>query len=183
MSLNPVDFPELYDVVVLGGVRSPGKVTLSGHDRAVDWDIKKGPGQAGATMTKRGEDPVEFTLTFYLVQDVSQGIDDFEEWPAFLGLINSTVEGATPKAIDIYHPDLAYNGIYSVVKKSVGGVLHDGKGGQTIVVKLIEYRPPKKSGGSPSGSVTKPKTESDPNAAAKAEVDRLTKQYEATPFG
>jgi hypothetical protein len=28
---------------------------------------------------------------------------------------------------------------------------HDGKGGATVVVKFIEFRPPKKKGGSPSG--------------------------------
>lgn len=181
---NPVDFPELYEGMYLAGVLSPGKLTLSGHDRVVDWDIKKGSGQSGATMTKRGEDPIEFTATFYLVQDVSQGIDDFEAWPAFLDLINSTVNGKTPKALEVYHPDLIANDIKSIVKKSVGGVVHDGKGGQTITVKFIEYRPPKKAGGSPSGSGTKPKKANapDPNQAAQDEIARLTEQYKKTDF-
>ncbi len=183
---NPIDDEELYEGIVLAGVRSPGKVTLSGHDRVVNWDIKDGSGQSGATMTRKGEKPIEFTATFYLVQDVAQGIDDFAAWPAFLDLINSTVSGKTPKALDIYHPDLASNDIKSVVKSTVGGTAHDGKGGQTIAVKLMEYRPPKPAGGSPSGSATKPKkvgTAPDPNAEAKAELARLTAQYTATPWG
>ncbi len=180
--INAIDNPDLFDVIVLAGVRSPGKVTLSGHDRAVDWDIKKGNGQVGATMTKKGEDPVEFTATFYLVQDLGQGIDDFAAWDAFHALIDSTVNGKKPKALDCYHPDLAANGIKSVVKKSVGGVVHDGKGGQTVTVKLIEYRPPRKAGGSPSGSTTGAK-KADPNQAALDELAKLTAQYKATPFG
>lgn len=181
MSLNPIDFPELYDSIVLGGVKSPGKVTLSGHDDAVKWDIKQGPGQSGASMTRKGKEPIEFTASFYLLQDLSLGIDDFAEWPAFLGIINDTVSGKVPKAVDIYHPDLAYAGISSVVKATVGGIQHDGKGGQTIAVKLTEYRPPKAAGGSPSGS--KSKATKDPNAAAKAEIARLTAEYQRTPFG
>jgi hypothetical protein len=127
---------------------------------------------------------VEFTATFYLVKDVAQGIDDFAEWPAFLALVNSTVSGKAPKALDVYHPDLASQDIKSIVKSTVLGTVHDGKGGQTIAVKLLEYRPPKPKGGSPSGSKSKPKTSApDPDAEAKAELARLTKQYQATPWG
>jgi len=180
--INPLDFESVYDAVVLAGVRSPGKVTISGHDRKIGWDIKKGNGQSGASMTRTSEDPVAFTLTFYLANR-----EDFDAWPSFLGLINSTVSGPTPKALDIYHPDLVEQGIVSVVKDTTQGTQHDGKGGQTKVVKLIEYRPPKNKGGSPSGSKTKkPGVQpdpNDPNAAALAELARLTKQYQDTPWG
>lgn len=177
---NPVEDEELYRSIVLGGVRSPGQVTITGHDRVTDWDVKAAQGQAGASTTLKGEKPAEVTCTFYLVKDVALGIDDFAEWPAFLALINSTVKGSTPKALDVYHPDLAANGITSFVKASVGGVTHDGKGGQTIVVKFIEYKPPKKVGGSPSGS--KAKEKEDPDAAALAELAALTTQFQQTPW-
>ncbi len=180
--INPLDHPDVYDSIILAGVRSPGKVTLSGHDRKVGWDIKKGPGQSGATMTRTSEDPIEFTATFYLVRDESQSVDDLERWPAFLGLIDSTVSGATPKALDIYHPDLVAQRISSVVKGTVMGTVHDGKGGQTVAVRFIEYRPPAPKKGSPSGSKTAPKKASgpDPNAAALAELEALTKKYQDT---
>lgn len=179
---NPIDNEELYNSLVLGGVSSPGKVTLSGHDRDVKWDVKDGPGIAGATTTLKNIPPKEFTATFYLVKDVAQGIDDFADWPAFQAAIESTVDGTKPKALDIYHPDLASQKppIVSVVKASVGGVVHDGKGGQTIVVKFQEYRPPKPAGGTPSGAKTKP--QDDPDAAAKAEIAKLTGQYQNTPW-
>src|SRR5262245_14480099 len=104
--INPLDHEEVYDSIVLAGVRSPGRVTLSGHDRKIGWDIKKGPGTSGASMTRTSEDPVEFTASFYLSTR-----EDFDAWPAFDGLIRSTTSGTKPKALDVYHPDLIANSI------------------------------------------------------------------------
>lgn len=183
---NPVDNPELYESIVLAGRKSPGVVTLSGHDRKVNWDVKQGSGQSGASTSVKDIPPVEFTCSFYLVKDpTTPDSDDLAEWPDFLALINSTVNGTSAKAVDIYHPDLAENDIKSVCKALVGGVVHDGKGGQTRVVKFIEYKPPKPAGGAPNGSSTKGKTKhdaEDPDAAAKAQLDALTKQYQDTPW-
>jgi hypothetical protein len=173
--INPLDHEEVYNSIVLGGVRSPGVVTLSGHDRKIGWDVKKATGQSGASMTRTGDEPVSFTCTFFLADR-----EDFDAWPAFLGLIDSTVAGTTPKALDIYHPDLVEQRIVSVVKDTSKGTQHDGQGGQTKVVQLIEYKPPKPSGGSPKGSQTKPK---DPNQDLQDEIARLTKQYQETPWG
>lgn len=177
---NVLDNEELYQSILLKGVPSPGQVTLSGHDRKAEWDVKVGPSLNGATTTLKGLPPIEFTASFYLLRDLSQGIDDYATWPAFAKLISSTLSGIKPKAIDIYHPDLAENDIKSVVKASIGGRVYDGQGGCTIVVKFQEYRPPKKAGGTPLGSQ---KQGPDPNAAAKAEIERLTKQFQATPWG
>jgi hypothetical protein len=70
----------------------------------------------------------------------------------------------------------------------VGQVEHDGKGGATASFGLLEYRPAKKkpavkpkskssgaNGGTPPGSPTAP----DPNAAAKAQVESLLKEWQA----
>ncbi|MCL2777717.1 MAG: hypothetical protein FWD73_06905 [Polyangiaceae bacterium] len=178
-AVNPIDNEDLYDTLLLGGVRSPGIVKLSGHDRMVGWDVQKAKGQKGASMTRTSEDPIAFTASFFLAD-----IDDIEAWPAFLDVINSTVSGPTPKALDIYHPDLAEQYIKSVVKNGTVGTAHDGKGGQTKAVKLIEYFPPKPAGGSPSGSQSKAasKTEVDPNADLKQQLKSLTDQYNSTPW-
>jgi hypothetical protein len=183
---NPLDNEELYDAIVLNGRRSPGVVRLSGHDSKTGWDIKKGNAQSGASMTRTSEDPIEFTAIFALVKDDVAGIDDFADWDAFQAEIEDTVAGPEPKAKDVYHPDLARNRITSVVKGTIGGMIHDGKGGATVTVKFVQYKPPKKSGGQPSGSTTSSYRSAsaapDPNAAALAELDKLTKQYEATPW-
>lgn len=181
---NILDHPDLYDYVLLGGKRSPGIVRLSGHDRNDKWDVQAGPGQDGATTSRKGTDPAQFTATFYLSRDNALSRDDFFFWPAFRTVIDSTVSGPTPKALAIYHPDLASNGISSVCRASVGGFVYDELGGATVAVKFIEYRPPqkKKGGGSPSGSKTNTKKD-DPNAAALAELEALTKKYQETPWG
>lgn len=179
--INPLDHESVYDSIVLAGKRSPGRVTLSGHDRSFAWDVKRVPGVKGASTSFNGDDPTEFTATFQLVRDDAMGIDDLEEWPAFLGLIRSAIAGTKPKALDIYHPDLVANHISSVVPKKIGGVVHDGQGGQTVAITFLEYRPPKPAGGSVNATKTKPKGQ-DPDAARLAELDRLTKEYEATPW-
>lgn len=184
---NPYTDEELYSAIVLAGVRSPGQVKLSGHDRKVVWDVKAGPSQKGATMDLKEIPPIEFTATFTLFLDLEESPNEFELWDEFEALIETSVNGPTPKALDIYHPDLASRGITSVVKATVGGMVRDDNdpGRATVTVKFQEYAPPKKKGGSPSGSSTKkpdPK-KPDPNAAANAELEALVEQYKATPWG
>lgn len=174
MSPNPIDDEELYDVLILGGLASPGKVTLSGHDRKIGWDVKKGPGQSGASMTRTSEDPVSFTATIDLADQ-----DDFDAWDEYKALIDATVSGKTPKALDCYHPDLAEQGIKSVVKDTTQGTQHDGMGGQRKVVKLIEYKPPKPAGGTPSGSNSKANA-LDPNQDLLDKIAGLENEFKRT---
>ncbi len=172
---DPLNDEEIFDHVVLSGVRSPGVVKISGHKRKAEWDIKQVKGQKRATMELKAIPLVEFTCEFFLADK-----EDFAAWPAFLDLVNSTIAGPKPKALDIYHPDLAEQDIKSVVKAETQGTKHDGKGGQSKVVVFQEYGPPAAKGGSPTASKAKGP---DPDAAAKAELAALTAQYLATPWG
>lgn len=175
--INPIDDAYLYNVISLGGLDSPGIVTITGHDRVQGWDIKSGSGQKGATMTRKKSDPIEFTCSFKLADR-----EDFDAWPSFAAAIKATVDGKTPKAVDIYHPDLAEVGITSVVMGTIAGTVHDGLGGQTKVVKFREYLPPAPAPGSPKGSKSSAKAP-DPNQAALDELAKLTAQYAQTPWG
>lgn len=177
--INPLDHESAYDAILLAGKRSPGRVTLSGHDRAFDWDVKKVKGAGGASTSYNGDDPTEFQASFYLVRDDAEGIDDLEGWPEFVGIVKSAIAGASVKALDVYHPDLVANGITQVVPKKIGGAVHDGKGGQTITITFLEYRAPKPAGGAVRGSKKKP----DPDQALLDEVAKLTTQYKNTPWG
>jgi hypothetical protein len=169
---NPIDNEELYDSIELAGVRSPGFVTLSGHDRVEKWDVKSADGAGGARMTYKGDEIAQFQASFYLVKDPVLDLDEFAAWEKFAAVIKSSIIATgKPKALKIYHPDLAANDIKSVCKASIGGMQHDGKGGATVVVKFIEYRPQKPASGVPvSAKQTKP----DPNADLKAIVKSLT---------
>jgi hypothetical protein len=177
---NILDNESLYQSVVLKGVSSPGQVTISGHDRITKWDVKSGPSMNGASVQLSSVPPIEFTCSFFLLRDESQGIDDFATWPDFAKLIKSSLTGGKPQALDIYHPDLAANDIKSVVNASVGGMVYDGKGGATIAVKFQEYRPPKKQGGTPLGSAAQGP---DSNQDFKDIVKRLTDTVQNTPWG
>lgn len=172
--VNPIDDEEIFNRLDLGGVFSPGVVTLSGHDDVVEWDVKAAEGQKGASLTRKGSKPRTFKASIFMATE-----EQFAQWPAFRDMVNSTTKGTTTVAVDIYHPDLAAAGITSVVKGTIAGPVY-ASGGVTRVVTFQEYAPPKAAGGSPGGSKAKGP---DPNAAANAELAALTKQYQNTPWG
>lgn len=190
--VNPLDNEDLYNVITLGVMTSPGKVVLSGHDRVAKWDVQTGPFMIGGRTILKGVPPIEFTATFSLLRDLSQGIDDFATWPAFRRLIESTIQAApqgTPitsqqqpgiliKALPIYHPALAANKITSVSMASIGGEMYDGKGGMVVAVKFQEYKPWKLFGGA---AVVKPKV--DPNQDLEDQIKKLKDRAIATPWG
>jgi hypothetical protein len=184
------DHDDVYSAIVLGSVRSPGVVTLSGHDRNEDWDIKAAKGQTGASSSLNGRPVGQFQATFYLASDEpdESGANDFTRWDDFQRLIESTTSGPKPTALTIYHPDLARNGFTEVTNGGVGGMKHDQKGGATVVVKFLEYKPPKpkpaaKATAKPAAAVRHgvgvegefgaPPPKPDPNADAKRELAEL----------
>ena len=175
-----LEFENAYGKILLGvpPVISPGVVKLSGHDRNKKWDIKSAKGQAGATTTLQGDDPAQFTATFYLAGDDEDGSSELDEWGAFQALIEATTNGPKPVALPIYHPDLVRNRITEVVNAGVSGMVHDGKGGATVTVKFIEYKPPKKKpAAKPQAKPgAAPNAKPDPNAAAKRELAALLEE-------
>jgi len=187
--VNPVDDSDLYDALVLGGRVSPGVCVISGLKSEQKWDVKEADGQDGASTTHKGAQLRRFTATFTLAKD-EQG-DDFAAWESYAALIESTVAGKDPVALDCYHPLVAAAGLTAVVKGSVGQLVPDGKGGATVAVELLEYRPPKKKSGSPQGSKSKApggpgapgappgQAAPDPNAQAKADLAKLVEEANA----
>jgi hypothetical protein len=183
---NPVDHEELFNSIFLGGQQSPGTVTLSGHDREAKWDVKTVKGKKGANITLDTIQPTKFQASFYLVTR-----DQWDDWESFQDLIESTFNGTTVRALDIYHPDLARNGIKSVCGAKIGGKKHDGKGGQNVTIEFLEYFPPIEGGGTPTKSEELPRPlrpgengpEVDPDAAALAQLGALRAKSEATPWG
>jgi hypothetical protein len=169
------------DSIVLGDKFSPGRVVLSGHDRAKSWDVQSAKGTTGATSKLNGDPIGTFTATFFLAHDDLSDTEtnEFDQWEEFQRVLESMTAGPTPIALPIYHRDLARNKFTEVSVASIGGMVHDGRGGASVVVKFIEYKPakPKPAAGAkakpgattPGGAPKKP----DPNAAAKAELAAL----------
>jgi hypothetical protein len=186
--MRPYWYDDIYSVILLGtnGRPSPGVVTLSGHDRFEAWDIQEAKGTSGASTKLNGRPIGPFQATFYLADDRQDGEpDQFDDWEEFKALIDSTVSGPTPKALPIYHPDLARNGFTEVVSGGVGAPIHDGRGGVSVTVKFLEYKPPKPKavasakGGSATPGVRQGVTTlsaPDPNAERKARLAALVAQ-------
>jgi hypothetical protein len=171
---------DIWSTLVVAGMASPGVVTISGHTREVGWDVQDAKGQEGATTTRKGGPIAKFTATFYLVDELdANGYSDFDYWPAFQALIESSFTGAEPVALEVYHPDLARNYITAAVLAKMGPMVPDGKGGATIAVDMMQYRP-KKPKASGSASTTKTKTAGDQAVAdAEAELNALLKEGES----
>lgn len=184
--MNPHDDPDDYRCIVLGTMVSPGIVTLSGHDRIPKWDNKEAKGQEGASCTLSGLPIGTFAASFFLCRDDYEGINDFDAWDEFQKLIESTTNGPVPKALQIYHPDLARNAFTEVVNAGIGGMIHDKSGGATVIVKFQEYRPPRPKRIAKAVSIPGPPPgigipKVDPNAVAKAELAALLLKAQATP--
>ena len=178
--MHPMRFPDLYRSIVLGTATSPGVVTLSGHDRNPSWDVAEAKGQEGASSTLNSDPVGQFQASFYLATPEEQ-----LAWSAFQRVIESTTRGPKPKALPVYHPDLAANHFTEVCNAGVGGFVRDDRGGVTVLVKFIEYRPAKPkpaskaSGGGGGGGASTPGGSSDdydPNAALKEELDALLEE-------
>jgi len=189
---NPIDDVEVYSVIVLAGIQSPGHVTLSGAALKNRWEEKEGDGQDGDTSTLKGRANAHFTCSFELWDEPELGVDHFAGWDAFLPTLLASTEVEPLAALDIYHPDLARLRIGAVQVEEVGQLKYDGMGGATVEVKFLEFRPPKPKSGTPGGSKggtpgggppgagtaggTAGGAPPDPNADAKAEIDALVEE-------
>lgn len=177
--LLPYLHDELFTFMTLGALKSP-PCKLSGHDREMAWDIKAAKGQVGASTTKNGDPIGKFEAIYFLTDQ-----EDFDLWEDFQRLLESMINGPKPQALPVYHPDLARNHFTEVTVALIGGMVHDGKGGASVKVRFIEYKPPKpkpaakpaaKPGGAgrPGGAgAAGPAARPDPNAAAKRELSEL----------
>lgn len=149
--MNPLDSPELYDAIVLAGRRSPGRARLTVAKRSYGWDEQKAKGNDGAETVKNGSSLVKFSCELFLWNDGER--DCFAEWEAWKGVLDTTVDPKSPKALDVYHPELDELGVRSVVVQSRGALHPDGKGGATVTIDFLEYAPARKApGGKPGGS-------------------------------
>ncbi len=137
--LNPLDNPQVWDVVVISGVTSPGVIkegSLGDWKRTHDFDVKKGKGTLGATVTFTNKPPAEGTITFMLWL-----AEHFAAWDAFLPLLKYDPTKKTVTAVDIYHPALDAIDVSSVVCTKIGNLVHEGKQLYSITVDFLEYFP------------------------------------------
>lgn len=155
--ISPADGGETWDKIYLAKTLSPGVVRLSGPGLVIGWDIQSASGTSGGVTTRINAPIKEFDAEFYLTDEEDiLGRSDFDEWDSFQKLLESSVAKKTrlttilgvgtwaAQALDVVHPDLARVQITAVTLKSIGMFVSDNKGGGKIVVKFLEYKPPKR---------------------------------------
>ena len=179
--LNPIDNPQAWDTISVGGVTSPGVIPkggVSGFKREHEWDVKKGKGAAGATLTYVQRPPAKGSIKFYLVTP-----QHFSDWETFALQFKYDPTKKNPQAVDVFHPALAQIDVKSCVTTALGTVQAEGDEGlYAVTVELEEYfPPPKKSAvGTPSTSQanTNPNANVPPSAqdAQQAEIAALMAQ-------
>lgn len=182
--LDPIQNPQAWDVIRVGSATSPGICKITGVKRGFEWDVKRGKGSLGATVTFVQRPPAKIAILFRLWT-----ANHFQQWDVFRPLLKFDPTKKSVQAVDIYHPALADIEITSVVVESIGAIEHAGDQLYTVAVELLEYFPPPKvsaigtpttsqgansAGGKGGGTPgTPPPTTDD---AQQAEIKRLLQQ-------
>lgn len=154
--LDPITNPNDWDVVIVNGMASPGVAKISGFKRSFGWDVKKGKGAKGSTVTLNEYPPAEGTIELTLWEP-----EHFEEWREFRDIWNYDPTKKPISAVDIFHPVLADISVDRVVCKEIGQIEAQGQGLFKVTISLIEYNPP------PKKAATSTPTSSQSNANSK----------------
>lgn len=186
---DPFSDPQSYDVVTIDGLENPGIIApggITGFKREAEWDVKKGKGTKGGTMTLSQLPPSKGSIKFLLWSKFH--VDAWDQLYRQRFRYDPTKK--TKQAVDIYHPSLQKLDIHSVVTESISLETPEGKGLWSITVDLLEYLPPPKKTvtSTPSGSTSNKNKagatgkSDDPIAdAQQAEIARLLAQADPPP--
>jgi hypothetical protein len=106
--------------------------------RPFGWDVKKGKGADGATLTHTGRQLAKFKARFQLWTPAH-----FFAWAAWSEILKyEPTKGRPVTALDIFHPALVAIDVSSVIVVNLGAPTHKGKGLYEATVEFLEYRPP-----------------------------------------
>jgi len=164
------------DVVILGGLQTPGRAVVKGFGSPRMWDKRKGYGTSGATLVYTGDDLSKGSI----VVTIWTG-DQYEAWLSFAGqVLVKPPKGARPKALPIEYPTINAPpiSITAVVVEDVTPFEQDEQGEWTCEIKLEQYRAPMPALGKPNGAIP-PAKKTTPTAqdAADVEIQKLMKQF------
>jgi len=155
--------PEL-NYVVVAGMRSPGRATLTGVKVPYKYDVQEGYGRSGATTTFRGRGIARFTLTIDLWLP-----EHFLAWAAFAKALEPP-KASKPLVVEMRHPVLAAADISAVAVESFGQPEKQSNGIWRVTIGLLEYRPPRDALVKPRGAIPSP--EKGAPLTPKTEADR-----------
>lgn len=154
--LDPIAFPNDWDVFTIGGFKSPGVAVVHEFKRKHEFDVKKSKGVYGATITFVGRPPAQGRITLKFWQAAH-----FISWAGFRPLLKYNPTKTTVQAVDIFHPSLGDIDLTSVVCESIGNIIHEGNKLYTVEIELLEYFPPPPIAAVSTPTTSKP--DADPN--------------------
>jgi hypothetical protein len=126
----------------LSGVPCPGTLIrpggVQGFKRETGWDIKKGKGTEGATLTLKDMPPCEGTFTNQLITPT-----DLSDWDDFVyAVLSISTKDQQADGLSVFYPGLSSIGLTAVVVKDYTPVIYMGGGKYHVSVTLIEWNPP-----------------------------------------
>ncbi len=148
LAINPRSSDLNY--VVVNGVTSPGRATLTGVKIPYKWDELPGYGLSGAKTIFRGRGLARFTLTIALWEP-----NHFLQWGLFLQVLEPPSK-FKPLVVNMSHPLLSAADIKAVCVTEFGQPERQSNGLWLATIQLLEYRPFKLALVTPRGAIPAP---------------------------
>lgn len=138
--ISPFVNAKAWHKFLLGGSFSPGSITVDGvrgFGLKTGWDVKKGKGQLGATITLVEQPPVEGAFELQLIND-----QDYQDWIEFIPVMAVAADKQRAKGIDIWYAGFAGLDISAVLIREIPVPRHVGRGRYLVTIEMIQWLPP-----------------------------------------
>lgn len=180
----PTLVPSVHEAFIVCGIAAPGLAIVTGAERPYKWDVKEAKGSSGATTTYQGEGIVKVKVELLLWKDgtdPADPTDHFAEWDSFRDLLRTGLREKNLRALDVLHPALVDIDVYAMAVERIGQLVPKGGGLFSASFDLVEYKPPKKAGGTPQGSKGSAAGGAAPTAKDEKDdqIDQLLKKAKA----
>ena len=149
--------PDIWSTCTLAGIRLPGHCTLK-PSRERKIDVKAAGGTDGASTTDKGYSPAKLTIEwkFYFLYPV--GPKPSKQFAMFVRAMKVLEPLAAKKdrpPISIEHPVATIRQIRRVQITKIDGPTIDDQKVHTVIIDLIEWKPPSPTKGAGAGAISK----------------------------
>ncbi|MBX3218921.1 MAG: hypothetical protein KF795_00295 [Labilithrix sp.] len=169
--ISGATFPE-QDHIVLGGMKSPGKATITSGALERKWDVREPYGASGGSTVYHGDKIRKCDVLIELWEK-----EHFAEWERFAKTVLFKKPGQFALSID--HPVLKLLDITEVQVESVTAFEQDDYGLWSCTIHLLEFRRPKPAIAKPIAAIPNaPVTIPTAQDAAELEIQKLRAQFE-----
>jgi len=185
-TISPISHANDWQYFTIGGVNSPGSIPpdgIKGFKRETGWDVKKGKGTVGATLTLNGRPPCKGTIELDLI--TSADFAGYDNLIAQVLAVDAKAQQQT--GFGIYHPAFTSIGLTQVVVAYYTPPLPSGtKRKYRVTIEFIEWQPPPPvsavstpASAAPDGSSKGPKPPSPERLAKQQQIKVLQYQLKA----